>query len=145
MDRIVRMGRMKKEEPDVKYKTGMSDSTCFAHLHLIACILWQSINPSLVFLIRKRLHALLVCTIKSDCHKSTRHCLTDLLHNYSHIHTHTWIYWPKRWESFIYKMPHRRKINEKDRYISPLLLGFSWRKFHKLYDISDGPDMTLFV
>ncbi len=32
-------------------------NTCFARLHLIACILWQSIKPSLVFLIRKRLHA----------------------------------------------------------------------------------------
>ena len=29
----------------------------FAHLHLIACELWQSINPSLVFPGRKRLHA----------------------------------------------------------------------------------------
>ena len=58
MDRIVRMGRVKEEEPHVKYKTRMSDfATCFARLHLIACILWQSIKPSLVFLIRKRLHA----------------------------------------------------------------------------------------
>ena len=30
--------------------------TCFAHLHLIACKLWQSINPSLDFIRRKRLH-----------------------------------------------------------------------------------------
>ncbi len=51
------MHRMKEEEPHVKNKIRMRDSTCFACLHLIACILWQSINPSLVFLIRKRLHA----------------------------------------------------------------------------------------
>ena len=32
-------------------------STCFACLHLIACKLWQSIKPSLVFPLRKRHHA----------------------------------------------------------------------------------------
>ncbi len=32
-------------------------STCFAWLHLIACKRWQSINPSLVFPIRKHFHA----------------------------------------------------------------------------------------
>ena len=33
------MGRMKEEEPHVKYKTRMSDfATCFACLHLIACM-----------------------------------------------------------------------------------------------------------
>ncbi len=34
--------------------TRMRDSTSFACLHLIACKLWQSINPSLVILFRKR-------------------------------------------------------------------------------------------
>ena len=59
MDRIARMGRMKEEEPHVKYKPRMSYSAVpFARLHLNACILWQSIKPSLVFLIRKRLHAI---------------------------------------------------------------------------------------
>ncbi len=64
MDRIVRMGRRKEQEPHVKYKTRMRDFAValihvylFAGLHLIACILRQSIKPSLVFLIRKRLHA----------------------------------------------------------------------------------------
>ena len=32
-------------------------STCFARLYLITCKLWQSINPSFVFPIRKHLHA----------------------------------------------------------------------------------------
>ncbi len=33
-------------------------STCFAHLHLVACRLWQSINPSLAFPRRKRILAI---------------------------------------------------------------------------------------
>ncbi len=63
-------------------------STCFARLYLIACIRQQSINPSLVFPIRKRLHAAngedckrIQGACNMQCHKTpTIFCFgTDLL------------------------------------------------------------------
>ena len=51
MDRIVRMDRMNDDE----HLFEVQDKN--AHLHLVACRLWQSINPSLVFPRRKRILA----------------------------------------------------------------------------------------